>query len=99
MKASLKNKLSIALAASVLGFSNVSLSDTVVGASQQSQSKKALPRPAKGMSKAQVAQRFGKPLREESSVGKPPISVWVYPEYSVYFEYDHVIHAVLENTP
>lgn len=99
MKASLKNQLAIALAASILGFSGVSLSDTVVGVSQQTQSKQSLLRPSKGMSKAQVAQRFGKPLREESAVGKPPISVWVYPDYSVYFEYDHVIHAVLGNTP
>lgn len=99
MKISLKNQLAIALTTGALAFSGICFSDTVIGVSQQAKSKQTQARPQKGMSKAQVEKHFGKPLREESAVGKPPISVWVYPDYSVYFEYDHVIHSVLENAP
>jgi hypothetical protein len=27
-------------------------------------------------------------------VGQPPITRWVFPTFVVYFEYQHVIHAV-----
>jgi hypothetical protein len=51
--------------------------------------------PTRGMSKAQVEQRFGAPEERVAAVGKPPISSWVYPNYIVYFEYDLVLHAVV----
>jgi hypothetical protein len=51
-------------------------------------------RPARGESKARVEQRFGAPTRMVAAVGDPPISRWEYPGFIVYFEYDHVIHAV-----
>ena len=51
-------------------------------------------RPARGLSKAQVEQRFGAPSQMVAAVGDPPISRWEYPGFVVYFEYDHVIHAV-----
>lgn len=50
--------------------------------------------PGRGMSKAQVESRYGAPSERIAAVGKPPISRWVYPSFVVYFEYDHVIHAV-----
>ena len=50
--------------------------------------------PNTGMSKAAVAADFGQPLRQSAAVGKPPISRWVYDDYTVYFEYDRVIHSV-----
>lgn len=51
-------------------------------------------RPTRGQSKAAVQQRFGEPTRMIAAVGDPPISRWEYPGFTVYFEFDHVIHAV-----
>jgi hypothetical protein len=54
--------------------------------------------PERGMSKAQVEARYGVPTERIAAVGKPPISRWVYPDFIVYFEYSHVIHAVATPT-
>ncbi len=51
--------------------------------------------PARGMTMAQVASKFGDPVTKVPAVGKPPISRWEYSNFVVYFEYDHVIHAVV----
>ena len=50
--------------------------------------------PTRGMSKAQVEAQYGAPSDRIAAVGNPPISRWVYPNFTVYFEYDHVVHAV-----
>ncbi len=50
--------------------------------------------PSRGMTKAVVEKRFGKPLKKNPAVGKPPISSWEYPGYVVYFEGSYVIHTV-----
>jgi hypothetical protein len=50
--------------------------------------------PGRGMTKDQVENRFGTPPEKVQAVGEPPISRWVYSGFTVYFEYDHVIHAV-----
>jgi hypothetical protein len=50
--------------------------------------------PKMGNSKAQVKSQFGEPVKENPAKGKPPISNWEYSEFTVYFEYDHVIHSV-----
>ena len=44
---------------------------------------------------AQVEASYGAPSDKIAAVGQPPISRWVYPGFTVYFEYDHVVHAVL----
>ena len=51
--------------------------------------------PERGMSKAQVEATFGAPSEKVGAVGHPPIGRWVYPGFTVYFEYNHVVHAVL----
>lgn len=56
-------------------------------------------RPHRGDSKDSVLQRFGEPLQRSPARGEPPISSWRYAEFSVYFEYDHVIHSVLKHRP
>lgn len=53
-----------------------------------------LERPAKGDSMAQVEARFGAPEQIIPAVGQPPITRWVYPDFTVYFEGDRVLHAV-----
>lgn len=55
----------------------------------------ATERPARGMTKAQVEARYGAPSARQDAVGQPPISRWDYPGMRVYFENDHVVHAVL----
>ncbi len=56
--------------------------------------------PERGMHMEAVEARFGAPLEKRAPVGgghpqRPPITRWVYPEFSVYFEHDHVVDAVL----
>ena len=42
----------------------------------------------------QVERQFGAPAERYPAVGQPPITRWVYPSIVVFFEYDHVVHAV-----
>jgi hypothetical protein len=42
-----------------------------------------------------VESRFGAPTAKHAAVGKPPITRWDYPTFSVFFENDRVIHAVV----
>jgi hypothetical protein len=51
--------------------------------------------PATGQTKAMVKQKSGPPLTIRGPIGNPPISTWTYSDFTVYFEYDHVIHAVV----
>lgn len=60
--------------------------------SQGDRDSMALPRT--GLSRATVRQKFGDPASTSGPVGDPPISQWHYDRFVVYFEYDHVIHAV-----
>ncbi|GAB4302208.1 MAG: hypothetical protein Kow0096_23570 [Thiohalomonadaceae bacterium] len=50
--------------------------------------------PVRGMSMQQVETRFGAPQEKLPAVGKPPITRWIYPDYTVYFEHQYVIHSV-----
>jgi hypothetical protein len=50
--------------------------------------------PSRGLTMAQVEQRYGAPTERIGAIGQPPITRWVYPSFVVYFEYKLVIHAV-----
>lgn len=50
--------------------------------------------PDRGVTKETVRQRLGDPIRTVPAVGDPPISQWVYDDFTVYFEYNRVIHSV-----
>lgn len=54
----------------------------------------ASPVPEKGQSMSSVLKHYGEPKQRIAAVGKPPISRWVYPEFTVYFEHKHTIHSV-----
>lgn len=54
--------------------------------------------PRSGQSKETVRETFGEPAQRVPAVGEPPISRWQYQDFTVYFEYDHVIHAVKHRT-
>lgn len=56
--------------------------------------------PANGLSMAQVERQFGAPLEKLAPVAgnrpqHPPITRWHYAGFTVYFEHDKVISAVL----
>lgn len=53
--------------------------------------------PGRGMSMEIVQNRFGEALEKYSAVGDPPITKWVYKDFTVYFESEFVIHAVVNN--
>jgi hypothetical protein len=57
-------------------------------------------RPKPGMSMTAVESTYGAPAQRHAAVGgtvaqQPPITRWDYPSFSVYFENDRVIHAVV----
>lgn len=52
--------------------------------------------PRNGLPMDQVEARFGVPINRVAPVGDPPISRWIYDDFTVYFEHDKVIHAVVK---
>jgi hypothetical protein len=56
---------------------------------------KDLARPTTGQSMDQVKSRYGKPSNILPAVGDPPITRWVYADFTVYFEHKHVINSVV----
>ena len=51
--------------------------------------------PGRGMTMQQVEARFGAPQEKIPAVGDPPITRWVYGNYTVYFERDIVLDSVI----
>ena len=51
--------------------------------------------PKTGETKSTVRQRLGEPKTMRGPFGDPPISAWTYSEFTVYFEHNHVVHAVV----
>ncbi len=54
--------------------------------------------PARGMTKANVGSKYGQPSNKKAAIGDPPISRWDYPGYSVYFEYNLVLHTLVHKS-
>lgn len=52
-------------------------------------------RPRSGSSMTTVAAQFGEPDSKRDPIGEPPITRWVYPGYTVYFEHERVIEVVV----
>ena len=60
--------------------------------------------PIRGATKAQIQEQYGQPRDTRGPVGDPPITRWIYSDFSVVFEYDKALHAFprnqgLENLP
>lgn len=47
----------------------------------------------RGETKSQVRSEYGEPESIKGPVGDPPITRWIYPGFSVVYEYDRVLHA------
>ena len=63
------------------------------------QKEAVLPVPPRGISMDQVLARYGEPAERVAPVGgnrpqHPPITRWVYGDFTVYFEHDKVIDTV-----
>lgn len=89
----MKHRTPPLLALLALGLSLPAWSDVLLVERVQRSSQAATP--ARGTLMAQVEAQYGQPERKVDAVGKPPISRWVYPGFTVYFEHSHVIHAVV----
>ena len=63
------------------------------------QGQSAIEMPVRGQSQRAVLERFGLADEEHAAVGQPPITRWDYREFSVYFEYDHVVNSVIHHQP
>jgi hypothetical protein len=90
--------LSLALAAGLLLQSPVQ-ADTLLVERVQKEPTQSLP--ARGQSMTQVEAKFGAPQQKNAAIAgpnnhraNPPITRWIYPNFSVYFENSHVVDAV-----
>lgn len=91
------NRIAIAILASLLSFTT--LAETVtIPIGQQGAENQAIKRPKQGQSMVKIESLFGQPLEKTSPVGTPPISKWIYNDFSVYFENNIVIHTVIHQT-
>lgn len=56
-----------------------------------------------GLSMHQIAKRFGQPAKKlhpipaRGTKHQPPITRWIYPEFTVYFEHGRAIHLVKDH--
>ena len=73
------------------------LAETLSIINQPENSATGVLRPERGMKMQQVEATFGSPLKVNPAVGEPPITGWVYDKYTVYFEHEYVIHAVVHH--
>ena len=76
-----------------LVFSATTLAESIA-LSVADQGNQSVQTPHNGQNKESVEAQFGAPIERVSAVGEPPISKWVYQTFTVYFEYDTVLHAV-----
>jgi hypothetical protein len=93
-------KIRMFVATSLLGLAApLAQADTVVVGDKVALRESQVEAPTRGMRMAAVEKRFGAPQARHAAVGKPPITRWDYPGFSVYFEKDIVLHAVLHAAP
>jgi hypothetical protein len=90
--------VSAVLATAVVGFAPICRADIVASEGGIAVRDAGVAAPARGMTMAQVASKFGDPVTKVPAVGSPPISRWEYAGFVVYFERDHVIHAVVSGS-
>jgi hypothetical protein len=87
---------SLASIALVLGLSAYAVhAETIVTDDQVSIVQSDVARPARGMTMQTVESKFGAPAERHPAVGTPAITRWDYQSFSVFFENDRVIHAVV----
>ena len=78
-----------------LFLSGAAAAETVAVDGQVAVRPSSVERPGSGSTMTSVEQRFGAPATKHAAVGQPPITRWDYAHFSVFFENDRVIHAVV----
>lgn len=77
---------------------NVIHADTLAIPVGQQTGAQTTPLPERGASFDAVTRGWGEPVKRHAAVGQPPITRWDYNDFSVYFEYSHVIDSVRQHT-
>jgi hypothetical protein len=75
----------------------IARADTLLIDGVESDAQSASTRPKSGMTMTAVESTYGAPAQRHAAVGQPPITRWDYAGFSVYFENDRVIHAVVRH--
>jgi hypothetical protein len=85
------------LAALLLGsaLAGTAIAETVIVNDQVQVAPSQVDRPRRGTTMDQVEKHFGAPVNRHPTVGAPPITRWDYNGFSVFFEKDRVIDAVV----
>ena len=86
--------LKIALALATL-WGSLAVAETIVVDDQVQVRPSTIDRPGRGLTMTAVEAKFGAPKTRHDAVGTPPITRWDYSGFSVFFEHDRVIHAVV----
>ena len=82
----------------LLGLSaNLSAEEINIPATETESPEFSVQLPGRGMAMENVQSRFGDATETFTAVGEPPITKWVYKNFTVYFESQFVIHAVVNN--
>lgn len=82
----------------LLGLSaNLSAEEIILPSPAPESAEFSIQLPGRGMSMENVQSRFGQATETFSAVGEPPITKWIYKNFTVYFESEFVIHAVVNN--
>lgn len=89
-------KHAVALVLALAPLTALQAETVIIPVGQQAADKQSLNKPRRGKSTDQVLEEFGSPASRRGPVGDPPISVWEYPQFSVYFEHDRVLHTVVK---
>jgi hypothetical protein len=76
-------------------YSGAARGETIAVDDQLSVIQSDIARPARGMTMRKVEEKFGTPAERHDAVGTPAITRWDYQNFSVFFENDRVIHAVV----
>lgn len=93
----MKHLLPLALTAALFTVGSVQADTLTIPLGQQA-AEQQVSLPKRGTSTSQVQRQHGEPATRHAAVGEPPITRWDYANFSVYFEYDHVIQAVRHHT-
>ncbi len=93
----LGNLIKVGLMSTFIAISPTLVAESV-SLSEARQSDQNIQTPKNGLKKENVEAMYGAPVQRVSAVGEPPISKWVYQEFTVYFEHDIVLHAVVHKS-
>ena len=81
------------LSASIPATADVLLLESIESAPPNTAS--GVMRPRSGSSMTTVRGGYGEPTSIKGPVGEPPITRWIYDDFTVYFEFDRVIEVVV----